>query len=320
MQDRSNNTKAITKTTNGNGSLMRPGSLGEAMQLAKVLANTNLVPKGFQGKPDDIMAAIVMGSDVGLAPMQALRSIAVINGRPCLWGDGALAVVMAHPDFEDITEDSLPQIEKTGQATCTIKRRGQKPHAVTYTVDLAKKAKLWGKQGPWIDHPARMLQIRARGWALRDRFPDALGGIHIAEEAVDSEPIDITPQDLPGNATPEQILERIESSTTEQDLATMLVAAKVMPDGEEKDKIKAVYKAKLGAVRGAVEPPTGKAKVGGNGKTKKQPEPEPEKTPAPEPEPQNAEPANDDPYDYGPPPLTEEEQKVQASFDQEAGF
>jgi hypothetical protein len=83
-------------------------------------------------------------------------------------------------------------------AVCQAKRRGySKPTTVTFTVADAKKAGLWGKQGPWQQYPRRMLQLRARGFALRDAFPDVLRGLVTAEEAQDytaGEPIVTQPE------------------------------------------------------------------------------------------------------------------------------
>jgi hypothetical protein len=67
---------------------------------------------------------------------------------------------------------------------------------VKFSVEDAKRAGLWGKQGPWSAYPKRMMQMRARGFALRDAFPDVLKGLITAEEAEDypSQPEkDITP-------------------------------------------------------------------------------------------------------------------------------
>jgi hypothetical protein len=64
-------------------------------------------------------------------------------------------------------------------------RRGQPPERRTFSVADAKRAKLWFKAGPWTTYPDRMLQMRARGFAIRDTFPDALRGVIIAEEAQD---------------------------------------------------------------------------------------------------------------------------------------
>jgi hypothetical protein len=52
----------------------------------------------------------------------------------------------------------------------------------------AKRAGLAGKQGPWQQYPKRMLQMRARAFALRDVFPDVLRGVYVAEEAADMPP------------------------------------------------------------------------------------------------------------------------------------
>jgi hypothetical protein len=157
-----------------------PGNLTEAIALAKMMAGSDMVPKDYKGKPANIIIAMQFGSEIGLAPMQSLQSVAVINGRPCLWGDGALGLVQGHPDFEDIQETT----EGT-TATCVIKRRGRTPCKRTFSDDDATRAGLIQKGGPWNQYRGRMRQMRARGFALRDSFSDVLKGISIAEEAMD---------------------------------------------------------------------------------------------------------------------------------------
>lgn len=180
----------MSNITKGNNFSLTPSTLDEAMKFSEIMAKSTIVPKQYQGRSGDILVAVQMGADLGLKPMQALQNIAVINGRPCIWGDALLALVQAHPAFEDIKETI-----ENGIATCTIKRKGQSSHTVTFSIDDAKKAGLWGKPGPWTNYSNRMLQLRARGFALRDRFADALGGLITAEEAQDypSEAKDITP-------------------------------------------------------------------------------------------------------------------------------
>lgn len=156
-----------------------------------MIANSDMVPKEYKGKASNVLVAMQYGSEIGLAPLQALQSVAVINGRPCLWGDGALAVVQASPNYESHKE----WIEGQGDARtayCQIKRKGQEHHTSAFSVGDAKKAGLWGKVGPWQQYPDRMLKMRSRGFALRDRFADALKGIGIAEEVMDT-PLDTSP-------------------------------------------------------------------------------------------------------------------------------
>ena len=95
-------------------------------------------------------------------------------------GDTALALATAHPAFLDI-EESV----EGNTATCVVKRRDRSAVVRTFSEADAKKAGLWGKAGPWQQYPSRMLQMRARSWALRDAFPDALRGLGIREEVQD---------------------------------------------------------------------------------------------------------------------------------------
>ena len=126
------------------------------------------------------MVAVQHGLELGLAPMQALQSIAIVNGKPVVYGDTALAIATAHPSFLDIEEKC-----EGNTATCVVKRRDRSAVVRTFSEADAKKAGLWGKSGPWQQYPSRMLQMRARSWALRDAFPDALRGLGIREEVSD---------------------------------------------------------------------------------------------------------------------------------------
>jgi len=176
-------------------------SVTDAMKFSETVANSDFAPKDFRGKPASCMLAIQCGAELGLAPLQSLQSIAVVNGRPSVYGDAALAVCKASAVCEYVTES----IEGDGEqmvATCTAKRRGYpQPTVVKFSVADAKKASLWGKSGPWVSYPKRMLQMRARGFALRDAFPDVLKGLVTAEEAQDypqpvaaSEPVVVRPK------------------------------------------------------------------------------------------------------------------------------
>lgn len=157
-----------------------PTTFAEAEKYAQLISKSSFCPKNFQGNTGDVLIAIQMGTELGLKPVQALQNIAVINGKPSVYGDAQLAIVKHHPEFENITETQTET-----EATCKVKRQGQSEHTVTFTIEDAKRAGLWGKSGPWSTYPKRMLQMRARGFCLRDTFPDALKGFISYEEAQD---------------------------------------------------------------------------------------------------------------------------------------
>jgi hypothetical protein len=171
--------------------------MAEAMQFSETLAASSMVPRQYQGKPQDILVCVQWGLELGLAPMQALQNIAVINGKPSVYGDAAMALVQASSVCEDVQEFFEGEGTANPIAVCIAKRRGRTPVTVRFSVEDAKRAGLWGKQGPWTQYPKRMMAMRARGFALRDAFADVLKGLITAEEAQDypteQAPRDITP-------------------------------------------------------------------------------------------------------------------------------
>ena len=160
-------------------------SFDDAFRFAGMVAKSDFAPKDFRGKPEACLLAIQHGAELGLSPLQSLQSITVINGRPSIYGDAAKACCLASAICEYIRETVTGDGEQM-VATCVAKRRGNaEPTTVSFSAADAKKAGLWGKSGPWTQYPKRMLQMRARGFALRDAFADVLRGLVTAEEAQD---------------------------------------------------------------------------------------------------------------------------------------
>lgn len=169
-------------TTQKQNFSLTPQSLDEAMRFAEILSKSSIIPKDFSGNPGNILVAIQWGMELGLQPMQAMQSIAVINGRPSLWGDAVIGLVRGSPVCEYIKET-----DDGHTATIRVKRRGEdEEHVRTFSVDDAIAAGLHDKTGPWKQYPKRMRQMRARAFALRDVFPDVLRGMPIAEEVQDT--------------------------------------------------------------------------------------------------------------------------------------
>jgi len=160
----------------------KPNNLGQAWKLADIISKTSF--KAGHKSAEDIFIAMSMGQQIGLNPFQSVQNISVINGRPSLWGDGLVAVCQSHPDYEGI-EESFDK--DSWEAICTVKRKGKPPVTETFSKEDAQIAGLWGKSGPWKQYPRKMLRNRARTWALRTQFADALMGLITTEEAQESQ-------------------------------------------------------------------------------------------------------------------------------------
>lgn len=164
-----------------------PQSMGEAYRIAEAVCAAGMAPKGLD-EPAKALVAIMHGLEVGLTPMAALQRIAVVNGRPTIWGDGAIGLVRGSGACEFIHESISGEGDQM-VAKCEAKRKGEAKSIVgEFSVKDARVAGLWDKAGPWKQYPKRMLQMRARAFALRDGFADVLGGLYLREEIEDNEP------------------------------------------------------------------------------------------------------------------------------------
>lgn len=194
-----------------------PQNYTQAKEAADMFAKSGMVPKLYENAPNKIIVAWELGASLGLGLMQSLQGIAVINGNPAVWGDTALAVVRASGLLESITEEVTGKFgDLTAVASCTIKRKGENAITTTFSMQEAKTAGLSSKTGPWTQYPKRMLQLRARGFALRDAFADVLKGMKLAEEVQDY-------TDL--SATYPNAVE-IQPATTNDSIAKAIKAAK----------------------------------------------------------------------------------------------
>jgi len=161
-------------------------TLEEMWRFSQYVAKSGLAPKGMQ-TPEACFVAIEMGAEIGLSPMAALQNVAVINGRPTIWGDAMLGVCQGSGvfDFQAFSESVVGEGDKMTARVVVRRLPDGEPCVVEFSVADAKAAKLWNKAGPWQDYPKRMLKLRARAFALRDQFADILKGFRMKEEVED---------------------------------------------------------------------------------------------------------------------------------------
>lgn len=181
-----------------------PRNFDEVLRYARMLLVAGAVPDSLSKEsgrqlPDNeivsrVVAVIAAGSEVGMGPMSAMANIALINKRRLIWGQGAVAVLQASGQLEDMRVDHIGQSPGDGLQTAqfndnfgirvTLKRKGQPtPFVGEFTVGQAKRAHLWmnTNKKPWIEHPERMLFWRAFNNAASAGFADFLAGLGIRE-------------------------------------------------------------------------------------------------------------------------------------------
>lgn len=182
----------VALRTGGNIAGIIPTSIEEVFRLASAIAASGLAPSGMN-TAEKLTVAILHGLEIGIPPMMAINKIAVVNGRPTLWGD-AIPALLWSKGFK--LREEIGAGPGGRFAECTVIRPNGEVITRSFTENDAKVAGLWGRQGPWKQYPDRMLQMRARGLASRDGAPDVLSGIYLAEEEQDIEPPRLASSDL----------------------------------------------------------------------------------------------------------------------------
>ena len=194
-------TDAIATVGSDKLGIYEPNSVEQAVKLAKYLASSDLVPKDYKGKEANCMIAMIWSKGLGIPYIQGMQNIAVINGKPSIYGDLMTALILNSGkcealDFEIKGEGDSRVAHATG------KRVGMKKEVTkTFSVAEAKEAGLWGKDN-WKKYPNDMLGWRAKARLYRSLWADVLMGLGMTEETQDytppkGQPVDVTPDPAP---------------------------------------------------------------------------------------------------------------------------
>jgi len=162
---------------------IQPRSLTELQRMGEMMVRGGIAPKGMTA--EGACAVMLFGMELGLSPIQSLRDICFINGRPTAYGDAVSGLLNRSGLLA-----AAPEVRWTGAGealACTVvlRRKGISGEYVgEYSIAKAKRASLAGKDN-WRAYPERMVFWRAFSYAARDGFSDVLKGLTTREEAMD---------------------------------------------------------------------------------------------------------------------------------------
>jgi hypothetical protein len=145
-------------------------------QQARELINSNFLPSGIK-TPEQAVAIILKGRELGVPPMQALSHIHVINGKPTMSAELMLAQVLKlHPK----TKISYPE-RSSDKCVMKVQRYGSEPSIFSFTIGDAEAAGLLNNS-TWKKYPRAMLHARCVSEMCRSLFPDAIAGVSYTSE------------------------------------------------------------------------------------------------------------------------------------------
>lgn len=165
-----------------------PKDFGECTALSKILANSGIIPLALRKKPEDVLAIILAGNELGLTPMAALRGINLIQGKVSMSAElmGGLVRNSHKCEF-------LRCVESTAKiATWETKRVGPVPaKQYSFTIEQAQRAGLQGDN--WRKYPEAMLRARALSTLCKAEYQDVLFGCYEADSEELAKDVNPTP-------------------------------------------------------------------------------------------------------------------------------
>lgn len=178
--------------------IISPRTLSEAKELATTLSAARSLPEALQQKPADVLAIVMAGAELGLAPLQSIRALVLIKGKPTLSADAMGALVKSRRDV--CTWLRLVESSATIATYETLRNGDPGPTRLSFTIEQARTAGLNGDN--WKRFPEAMLRARALSALCRAVYPDLLLGVYDPEELesapapreVNAPPVVVAPQ------------------------------------------------------------------------------------------------------------------------------
>ena len=157
-----------------------PRSLKEARMLAQDMFSSRLF--SAYGNAPAVLSTVMLGRELGLPAMAALRGVHIIEGKHALSAQMMVALVLKSgmaEYFEPIAFDDK-------QATFETKRKGaRKSVKLTHTIEMAQTAGLLKPNSNWLKIPTDMLVARAQSRLCRLVYPDICIGLYTPDELKD---------------------------------------------------------------------------------------------------------------------------------------
>jgi len=154
---------------------IRPDEYSVIREQASALVKTGFLPNAIK-TPEQALAIILTGRELGIPAMAALNSINVIQGKPTVSPQLMIALINRSGQLEDIRFGV-----HADKVTVTMKRKGRTPHTETFGVEEAKAMNLMSKAN-YHQQAVVMFKWRAVAACARVVFPDVILGLYTPDE------------------------------------------------------------------------------------------------------------------------------------------
>ena len=196
----------------------------KSLEICTALSKSNMVPKDFQGKPENILIAMEISQRTGSSLLAVMQSLNIIQGRPTFGSKYIIAAINSTGKFsplrfqftEEDTEREVVYVysvwensvkvkkeikakikNRTCRAYCTDKSTGEILYSPEVSLEMAVQEGWYTKDGSkWKTMPDLMLMYRSATMFGGIYAPEVTMGMSSKEEIEDIA-IDVTPKKEP---------------------------------------------------------------------------------------------------------------------------
>ncbi len=192
-------TELVVHDTGEFAMLFDSARFNQAQRVAKLFANSTMVPAHFRGKPADVFVALHLATRMSLDPFMVMSKAYPIQGRIGLEAQLIIALVNARGPFRGPIQWRFEGEGKTRKCTAyaTYDKTGE---LCEMPVDWAMvEAEGWSKKpgSKWLTMPEMMFRYRSATFLARLYCPEVILGLSTVDEIEDMGIIDVVANPVP---------------------------------------------------------------------------------------------------------------------------
>ena len=161
-----------------------------AMQMAKALSESTIVPQTYQKNPSNCLIAIEQAQRMNISPLMVMQNLYPIQGKPSWSSKFLIASINASRKFDmELQYDETKDKDgKPYSCVAWTMKNGRRIEGMEVNMQMAKDEGWLGKNGSkWKTMPQLMLRYRAASFFSSLNCPELTMGIYTKEEIEDND-------------------------------------------------------------------------------------------------------------------------------------
>lgn len=159
-----------------------------AMQMAKALAASTIVPRDYQNNPSNCLIAIEQAQRKNVSPLQIMQNLYCIQGRPSWSSSYLIAMINQSKKYDTDLRFDEKNDEKGKPFSCVAwaMKNGERIEGMVVDMNIANAEGWTSKNGSkWKTMPQLMLRYRAASFFARLNCPEVTLGFYSVEESIE---------------------------------------------------------------------------------------------------------------------------------------